>query len=112
MPTQTILTSFGASGLYTSTLTAHGAGIVHVQFRVGSAVSAPVISNMSMVMHLLTKMPGSDDMWIELQTWSVAAAEVMPGRDYSYYNPEQSADFKFGCKTYQSGHCQGRLWEG
>jgi hypothetical protein len=108
----TILTSFAAAGNKTSTISTRGRGYVHVQFRAGSAVSAPALSIMSLTMALQTKIPGSDELWCDAQTWSVVAAEIVPGRDYSHFVAESGIEARLIVKDWTAGICQGRIWEG
>lgn len=109
MPVQTILTSIGSAGLYTSAISVAARGMVHAQFRVGSAVSAPSVSNMSMTVVLQAKIPGSDDLWTDSQTWAIAVAESMPGKDIDYQNGPEATEYRLGCKIYGSGIMQARL---
>lgn len=108
----TLLTSVQTAGEFTSTLTTKGRGYVHAQFRVGSAVSAPLVSTMSITMVLQAAIPGADDLWCDVQTWAVALTEIMAGRDLSYFIGEHNVDFRLGVKLGGTNFCQARLWEG
>jgi len=112
MSATTILTQFSQAGDMTSALRTRGRGYVHVQFRAGSAVSAPTISVFSMTMALQAKVPGSDELWCDVQTWAVAVTESMAGRDLSYLVAEPGVDVRLAVKNFQSGVCNGRVWEG
>lgn len=108
----TLLTSVQTAGQFTSTLRTKGRGYVHGQFRVGSAVSAPVISTMSVTMVLQAAIPGADALWCDIQTWAVTLAESMSGRDISYEISEPGVDVRLGVKVGGTNFCQARLWEG
>ena len=108
----TILTQFSQVNDITSTIRTDGRCYLHAMFRVGSAVSAPTISAMSMTIALQAMIPGSDDLWCDVQTWSVASTESMSGRDLAYLNVEQMIDYRLKVKSFTSGICQARLMEG
>jgi hypothetical protein len=111
----TVLTQFSQVSDVTSTITTRGRGYIHMQFRVGSAISNPsvVLSTMSMTIALQTKLQGGDDnMWCDVQTWAVVGTESMRGTDYAYLVPESGVDARVLVKSFTSGICQARLWEG
>ena len=105
----TILTSVGAVNVFTSALSTRQRGVLIAEFRVGSAVSAPVISTMSMVMTLQKKIVGSDELWCDVQSWAIAVTEPMSGRHFKNETPEPG-DFRLGCDaSYGSGFCNAVL---
>lgn len=111
----TILTQFSQMSDVTSAVSCPGRGYIHAQFRAGSAVSNPsvVLSTMSMVIALQRAMLGGDNnMWCDVQTWAIAVTESMPGRDLAYLNAEQEGTYRLAVKSYGSGICQARVWEG
>jgi hypothetical protein len=112
---QTILTQFSQISDVTSTINVPGRGYVHCQFRVGSAISNPsvVLSTMSMIIALQRELIGGEsNMWADVETWTIALTESMPGRDLAYLNAEQDANYRLYVKHYGSGRCQARLWGG
>jgi hypothetical protein len=111
----TIITQFSQAGDVTSALRTRGRGYIHAQFRAGSAISNPsvVLSTMSMIIALQTRMLGGDDnMWTDVQTWAVALTEPLAGRDLTYAISEPGIDVRLQVKSFGSGICQARLWEG
>ena len=107
----TILTQFSQAGDITSTLAVRGRGYIHMLVRVGSAVSAPTISNMSVTLALQGMIPGSDELWCDITTWSVVATDSMTSINEAI-NSIRAQDMRVTAKSMDAGICQISLWEG
>ena len=113
MPVRTLTTEFAASDIYTSTITVQGFQRLNVSLRIGSAVSAPAVSAASCKVVLQRLLPGDEtaNIWRDVQSWSVAAADGMNGGSENITaQPEpETCQYRAGITSFTSGIVNIRL---